>query len=62
MVCNLKYNLEKHTSAASINNNKDTNSNFFQKFLKNKTEIMTSDDTMLACLLMDIIHLIHFSI
>jgi len=31
---------------------------FFQKFLKNKTEIMTLADTMLACHLMDIIHLI----
>jgi hypothetical protein len=57
MVCNLKYNLEKHASAASTNNNKGRNS-FFSEIFENKTEIMTSADTMLACHLMDIIHLI----
>lgn len=61
MVCNLKYNLEKHASAASTNNNKDRNS-FFSEIFKNMIEIKASADTMLACPLMDIIYLIHFSI
>lgn len=30
MVCNLKYNLEKHASAASTNNNKGRNSFFLE--------------------------------
>jgi hypothetical protein len=61
MVCNLKYNLEKHASAASTNNNKGRNS-FVLEIFKNMIEIKASADTMLACPLMDIIYLIHLGI
>lgn len=61
MVCNLKYNLENHASAASTNNNKGRNS-FFLEIFKNMIEIKASADTMLACPLMDIIYLIHLGI
>jgi hypothetical protein len=36
MVCNIKYNLEKHASAASTNNNKGRNSFFSEIFEKDR--------------------------
>ena len=39
-----------------------TEIHFFSEIFKNMIEIKASADTMLACPLMDIIYLIHFSI
>ena len=42
MVCNLKYNLENHASAASTNNNKEREIHFFSEIFKNMIEIKAS--------------------